>query len=49
MPGVTHWASPHFHAYFPAGNCYPSMVAELMMAGINNVGVNWVINIFHFF
>ncbi|XP_065155634.1 aromatic-L-amino-acid decarboxylase-like [Atheta coriaria] len=41
MPGVTHWASPHFHAYFPAGNCYPSMVAELMMAGINNVGVNW--------
>ncbi|TRY67290.1 hypothetical protein TCAL_14666 [Tigriopus californicus] len=23
MPGVTHWHSPQFHAYFSAANSYP--------------------------
>lgn len=27
MPGITHWHSPRFHAYFPTANSYPSIVA----------------------
>lgn len=27
MPGVTHWHSPRFHAYFPTANSYPAIVA----------------------
>ncbi|CAF0837818.1 unnamed protein product [Didymodactylos carnosus] len=26
MPGITHWQSPHMHAYFPALNSYPSLL-----------------------
>ena len=42
MPGITHWHSPNFHAYYPAGNSFPSMVGELMSAGLGIVGINWV-------
>ena len=28
MPGITQWHSPHFHAYYPIGNSYPSMLGE---------------------
>lgn len=31
MPGVTHWHSPHFHAYFPTANSYPAIVAVIMI------------------
>lgn len=27
MPGITHWHSPKFHAYFPTANSYPAIVA----------------------
>ena len=30
MPGVTHWHSPHFHAYFPTANSYPAIVADML-------------------
>lgn len=30
MPGVTHWHSPHFHAYFPTANSYPAIVAVIL-------------------
>lgn len=30
MPGITPWQSPHFHAYYPLGNSYPSIVAEML-------------------
>ncbi|KAE8741117.1 hypothetical protein FOCC_FOCC013375 [Frankliniella occidentalis] len=29
MPGVTHWHSPRFHAYFPTANSYPAIVADI--------------------
>lgn len=29
MPGVTHWHSPRFHAYFPTANSYPAIVAVI--------------------
>ena len=26
LPGITHWQSPNFFAYFPANNSYPSIL-----------------------
>jgi len=42
MPGVTHWQHPRFHAYFPAGNCYPSILADMISDAIGCVGFSWV-------
>ena len=41
MPGITHWQHPRFHAYFPAGNSYPSILAEILSAGLGIVGFSW--------
>lgn len=41
LPGVTHWQHPRFHAYFPAGNCYPSIIGEMLSAGLGIVGFSW--------
>ncbi|XP_026494990.1 tyrosine decarboxylase [Vanessa tameamea] len=41
MPGVTHWQHPHFHAYFPAGNAYPSILGDMLSAGIGCIGFSW--------
>lgn len=30
VPGVTHWQHPRFHAYFPSGNSYPSILGDMV-------------------
>lgn len=42
LPGITHWNSPNFHAYYPTGNSYPSMVAEIIANGFGLIGINWL-------
>lgn len=42
MPGITHWHSPSFHAYYPTGNTYPAIVGEMMTAGLGVIGFNWI-------
>nr|XP_031841789.1 aromatic-L-amino-acid decarboxylase-like [Nomia melanderi]XP_031841790.1 aromatic-L-amino-acid decarboxylase-like [Nomia melanderi] len=42
MPGVTHWNSPNFHAFYPSGNSYPAIVGEIISAGIGCVGFTWL-------
>ncbi|KAK4880251.1 hypothetical protein RN001_008397 [Aquatica leii] len=42
MPGVTHWHSPNFHAYYPTSNSYPGIVGEILSAGIACVGFSWI-------
>ncbi|XP_051158829.1 aromatic-L-amino-acid decarboxylase-like [Leptopilina boulardi] len=42
MPGVTHWHSPQFHAFYPAGSSYPSIVGEMLSAGIGCIGFSWI-------
>lgn len=32
LPGITHWQSPNFYAYFPANSSYPSLLAEMLMS-----------------
>ena len=34
MPGITHWQHPSFFAYFPANASPPSVLAEILTAGI---------------
>ncbi|XP_063423745.1 aromatic-L-amino-acid decarboxylase-like [Mytilus trossulus] len=41
MPGVTHWHSPQFHAYFSTGNSYPAIVADILSDAIGCIGFSW--------
>ncbi|XP_068437301.1 aromatic-L-amino-acid decarboxylase [Clinocottus analis] len=41
MPGVTHWQSPYFYAYFPGGSSYPAMLADMLCAAIGCIGFTW--------
>uniref|UniRef100_A0A452TWD3 Aromatic-L-amino-acid decarboxylase n=1 Tax=Ursus maritimus TaxID=29073 RepID=A0A452TWD3_URSMA len=34
MPGVTHWHSPYFFAYFPSANSYPALLADILCGAI---------------
>lgn len=42
MPGVTHWHSPRFHAYFPTANSYPAIVADILSGAIACIGFSWI-------
>ena len=41
LPGMTHWQSPRFFAYFANCGSEPAILAELLAAGLNNVGILW--------
>ncbi|MBU1878957.1 MAG: aspartate aminotransferase family protein, partial [Chloroflexi bacterium] len=41
MPGITHWQSPNFFAYFPANTSGPSILGELLSAGLGVQGMLW--------
>jgi aromatic-L-amino-acid/L-tryptophan decarboxylase len=41
MPGITHWQSPDFFAYFPANNSHPSILAEMITAALGAQCMNW--------
>uniref|UniRef100_A0A1B6E7B5 Tyrosine decarboxylase n=1 Tax=Clastoptera arizonana TaxID=38151 RepID=A0A1B6E7B5_9HEMI len=41
MPGITHWNHPRFHAYFPSGNSYPSILAGMLSDVIACIGFSW--------
>jgi aromatic-L-amino-acid decarboxylase len=40
-PGLTHWQSPRFFAYFATTSTEPAILAELLSAGLNQVGILW--------
>ena len=41
MPGMTHWQHPSFFAYFPANVSAPSVLGELLAAGLGGQGMSW--------
>ena len=41
MPGITHWQHPNFHAYFPANNSSPSILAEMLTATLGTQCMIW--------
>ncbi|KAL6516216.1 Tyrosine decarboxylase 1 [Orobanche gracilis] len=42
LPGVTHWQSPNYFAYFPANSSVAGFLGEMLSAGINMVGFSWI-------
>lgn len=41
LPGLTHWQSPRFFAFFPANVSGPSILGELLAAGLGVQGMVW--------
>ena len=41
LPGLTHWQSPHFHAYFPANTSGPAILGDLLSSGLGVQGMLW--------
>ncbi|MCP5151603.1 MAG: aminotransferase class V-fold PLP-dependent enzyme [Ectothiorhodospiraceae bacterium] len=41
VPGLTHWQHPRFLAYFPANASGPSILGELLSAGLGVQGMLW--------
>lgn len=42
LPGITHWQSPKFFAYFPANSSIPSIQAEFLTAALGVQGMKWI-------
>jgi aromatic-L-amino-acid decarboxylase len=41
MPGVTHWQSPNFFAFFPANSSGPAILGDLLSSGLGVQGMLW--------
>ena len=41
MPGITHWQSPGFFAYFPANTSFPSLLAEMLSSALGAQCMKW--------
>jgi aromatic-L-amino-acid/L-tryptophan decarboxylase len=41
LPGITHWQSPNFFAYFPSNNSFPSILGDLLSSGLGVQGMLW--------
>jgi aromatic-L-amino-acid/L-tryptophan decarboxylase len=41
LPGVTHWQSPNFFAYFPSNGSGPSILGDLLSSGLGVQGMLW--------
>src|SRR5271170_2038367 len=41
LPGITHWQSPNFYAYFPSNSSGPGILGELLSAGLDVQGMLW--------
>ena len=41
MPGITHWQSPNFFAFFPANASFPAMLGDMLSSGLGVQGMLW--------
>ncbi|MBZ5704554.1 MAG: aminotransferase class V-fold PLP-dependent enzyme [Acidobacteriia bacterium] len=41
LPGVTHWQSPNFYAYFPCNASGPAILGDLLSSGLGVQGMLW--------
>ncbi len=42
LPGITHWQSPHFYAFFPANASAPAILGDLLSSGLGVQGMLWL-------
>src|SRR6202167_880667 len=41
LPGITHWQSPNFFAYFPCNASGPGILGDLLSSGLGVQGMLW--------
>ncbi len=41
IPGITHWQSPNFYAYFPANASGPAILGDLLSSALGVQGMLW--------
>ena len=41
LPGVTHWQSPNFYAFFPGNGSGPGILGDLLSSGLGVQGMLW--------
>lgn len=41
LPGITHWQSPNFFAYFPCNASGPGILGDLLSSGLGAQGMLW--------
>ena len=41
LPGVTHWQSPNFFAFFPSNASGPAILGDLLSSGLGVQGMLW--------
>jgi aromatic-L-amino-acid decarboxylase len=41
MPGITHWQSPNFYAFFPTSTSGPAILGDLLSTGLGVQGMLW--------
>jgi aromatic-L-amino-acid/L-tryptophan decarboxylase len=41
LPGITHWQSPRFFAYFPSNSSFPSLLAEILSSALGAQCMKW--------
>jgi len=42
LPGITHWQSPNFFAFFPGNASGPAILGDLLSSGLGVQGMLWV-------
>ncbi|KAK6063316.1 hypothetical protein SCUP515_12507 [Seiridium cupressi] len=42
VPGLTHWQSPNFLAWFPSSSSYPAMLGEMYSTAFTGAAFNWI-------
>lgn len=42
MPGITHWQSPKYMAFFSASSTYPGILGEMWSAALTAPAFNWI-------
>lgn len=42
MPGITHWQSPNFMAFFPASSTYPGILGDMWSSALTAPAFNWL-------
>jgi aromatic-L-amino-acid/L-tryptophan decarboxylase len=41
LPGITHWQSPNFYAFFPSNASGPAILGDLLSSGLGVQGMLW--------
>ncbi|RIB14602.1 tyrosine decarboxylase 1-like protein [Gigaspora rosea] len=42
IPGVTHWQSPNFFAFYPANSSFPGILGDMYSDMFGCIGFNWI-------